>query len=87
MVTFLNSVSTRLGTRVNDALMFLKFIALLGVTIIGIVVAATGYSFSGSANLDWKTHEWFEGTNVDASAWAVALYAGLWAFDGWDNVS
>ena len=87
MVTFLNSVSTRLGTRVNDALMFLKFIALLGVTIIGIVVAATGYSFEGSANLDWKTHEWFEGTKLDASAWAVALYAGLWAFDGWDNVS
>jgi hypothetical protein len=24
---------------------------------------------------------------MDASAWAVALYAGLWAFDGWDNVS
>ncbi|KAK0635255.1 amino acid permease-domain-containing protein [Bombardia bombarda] len=87
LVTFLNCVSTRLGTRMNDMLMFLKFVALLGVTIIGIVVAATGYSFSGTANLDWKTHEWFEGTKLDASAWAVALYAGLWAFDGWDNTN
>lgn len=87
MVTFLNCVSTRLGTRLNDVLMILKFVALLGVTVIGIVVAATGYSFSGTANLDWKNHEWFEGTKMDASAWAVALYAGLWAFDGWDNVS
>ena len=87
LVTFLNCVSTRLGTRMNDMLMFLKFVALLGVTVIGIVVAATGYSFSGMANLDWKKHEWFEGTKLDASAWAVALYAGLWAFDGWDNVS
>lgn len=86
-VTFLNCVSTRLGTRTNDMLMFMKFIALIGVTVIGIVVAITGYSFSGSANLDWKTHEWFEGTKMDASAWAVALYAGLWAYDGWDNVS
>jgi len=86
-VTFLNSVSTRLGTRTNDLLMFMKFIALLGVTVTGIVVAATGYSFTGTANLDWKTHEWFEGTKLDASAWAVALYAGLWAYDGWDNVS
>ena len=87
VVTFLNSVSTKLGTRTNDMLMFLKFFALLGVTVIGIVVAATGYTFSGTANLDWKKHEWFEGTKLDASAWAVALYAGLWAFDGWDNVS
>ena len=85
-VTFLNSVSTRLGTRMNDMLMFLKFIALIGVTVIGIVVAATGFSLSGPANLDWKTHEWFEGTSTDISAWAVALYAGLWAYDGWDNV-
>ncbi|KAK0720004.1 amino acid permease-domain-containing protein [Lasiosphaeris hirsuta] len=87
LVTFMNCVSTRLGTKVNDMLMFLKFIALLGVTIIGIVVAATGYSFSGAPNLDWKNHEWFEGTKLDASAWAVALYAGLWAFDGWDNTN
>ena len=87
LVTFLNCVSTRLGTRMNDMLMFMKFIALLGVTVTGIVVAITGYSFSGTANLDWKTHEWFEGTKMDASAWAVALYAGLWAYDGWDNVS
>ena len=85
-VTFLNSVSTRLGTRMNDVLMFLKFIALIGVTVVGVVVAATGFSLSGSPNLDWKTHKWFEGTSTDISAWAVALYAGLWAYDGWDNV-
>jgi hypothetical protein len=86
LVTFLNCVSTKLGTRLNDMLMFLKFVALIGVTVVGIVVAATGYSFAGKPNLDWKTHEWFEGTKLDASAWAVALYAGLWAYDGWDNV-
>lgn len=87
LVTFLNCVSTKLGTRVNDLLMFLKFIALVGVTICGIVVALTGFSTSGSANTDWKTHSWFEGTSSDGSHWAVALYAGLWAYDGWDNVS
>lgn len=87
LVTFLNCVSTKLGTRVNDLLMFMKFIALIGVTITGVVVAITGYSYSGEPNLDWKTHDWFQGTKMDASAWAVALYAGLWAYDGWDNVS
>lgn len=87
LVTFLNCVSTKLGTRINDMLMFLKFLALIAVTVIGIVVAATGFSSSGDASRDWKDHPWFEGTSSDLSAWALALYAGLWAYDGWDNVS
>ena len=85
-VTALNCVSTKLGTRVGDIFMFFKFVALLGVTAIGIVVAVTGFSYSGKATEDWKTRGWFEGTSNDLSNWAVALYAGLWAFDGWDNV-
>lgn len=67
--------------------MFFKFVALLGVTVTGIVVAVTGFSSKGNANEEWKTHGWFEGTNTEISDFAVALYAGLWAFDGWDNVS
>lgn len=86
LITFLNCISTKLGTRMGDIFMFMKFIALLGVTAIGIVVAITGFSASGKANEDWKNHGWFEGTSTSASSWAVALYAGLWAFDGWDNV-
>ncbi|KAH8821396.1 amino acid transporter-like protein [Xylogone sp. PMI_703] len=86
-VTFMNCVSTKLATRIGDVFMFMKFIALLGVAVIGIVVAATGFSTSGIANQDWKTKGWFEGTSTSASAWAVALYAGLWAFDGWDNTN
>ena len=85
IVTSLNCISTRLAARIGDIFMFFKFIALLGVTIIGVVVAITGLSSNGSANEEWKSG-WFKDTSVDISAWAVALYAGLWAFDGWDNV-
>ena len=85
-VTFLNCVSTKLGTRMGDLFMFFKFVALLGVTVTGIVVAVTGYSWKGEANQDWKDRGWFDGTSTNVSSWAVALYAGLWAFDGWDNV-
>jgi amino acid transporter len=87
VVTLCNCVSTKLSVRINDTLMFLKFFALVGVTVIGIVVAATGLSFDGPASMDWKAHEWFEGTSMDGSAWAVALYAGLFAYDGWDNTN
>ncbi|KAI5281906.1 hypothetical protein KEM54_003060 [Ascosphaera aggregata] len=67
--------------------MFFKFIALLGVMVIGIVVATTGLSYKDKANTDWKTKNWFANTSHDPSNWAVALYAGLWAFEGWDNMS
>ncbi|KAI9746387.1 MAG: hypothetical protein M1818_000100 [Claussenomyces sp. TS43310] len=87
VVTFLNCVSTKLGTRMGDVLMYFKFVALLAVTIIGIVVAITGFSMTGDANQDWKNHGWFEDTSTSVSSWAVALYAGLWAFDGWDNTN
>ena len=87
VVTFFNCVSTRLGMKMGDMFMFLKFVALLGVTVVGIVVAVTGFSTTGEANQDWKEKGWFDGTSTSASSWAVAIYAGLWAFDGWDNVS
>lgn len=86
LVTLLNCISTKLGTRIGDLFMFFKFIALLGVTVIGVVVAATGFTFKGQPNGDWKTTGWFDNTSTNISSWAVALYAGLWAFDGWDNV-
>lgn len=86
-VTLFNCISTKIATRIGDLLMFFKFVALIGVTVTGIVVAVTGLSAKGQASEEWKTHGWFEGTNTEISDFAVALYAGLWAFDGWDNVS
>ncbi|KZF21416.1 amino acid transporter-like protein [Xylona heveae TC161] len=87
LITSLNCISTKIGTRMGDLLMLFKFIALLGVTITGVVVAITGFSWRGNSNEDWKHGSWFQGTSKDVSNWAVALYAGLWAFDGWDNVN
>lgn len=85
VIGLMNCISTKVVTRIGDIFMFFKFIALIGVTVTGIVVAITGLSSNGSANKEWKTG-WFEGTNTDISGFAVALYGGLWAFDGWDNV-
>lgn len=87
LVTAMNATSTKLATRAADLFMFFKFLALLGVFVIGIFVAVTGFSWNGVASDDWKTKSWFEGTSTDLSNLAVALYAGLWAYDGWDNVN
>lgn len=88
LVTVINCVSTKLGTRSADFFMFLKFVALLAITVAGIVVAATGLAYHKDAlSQTWKTTPWFEGTSTSSSQWAVALYAGLWAYDGWDNTN
>ncbi|KAI7535137.1 amino acid transporter, partial [Hortaea werneckii] len=88
VVTGLNCVSTKLGARTSDLFMFLKFVGLLAITGLGIVVAVTGWSYDkeGLATA-WRNTNWFEGTSTSTSQWAVALYAGLWAFDGWDNTN
>jgi len=87
IVTVFNCVSTRLPARIGDVFMIFKFVALAAVTIIGILVATIGLSFRTPANTEWKTVGWFENTSHSVSDWAVALYAGLWAFDGWDNTN
>ncbi|EXJ62416.1 hypothetical protein A1O7_02851 [Cladophialophora yegresii CBS 114405] len=87
LVTVFNCVSTRFAARLGDLFMFFKFVALIAVTVVGIIVAATGFSFNGPANRDWRKQNWFADTSTDVSSWAVALYAGLWAFDGWDNTN
>lgn len=87
LVTVINCASTKMATKIGDTFTLFKFVALFGITITGVVVAATGFSMEGKANTDWKDKSWFAGTSTDTSSWAVALYAGLWAFDGWDNTN
>lgn len=88
VVTGMNCVSTKLGTRSADLFMFLKFVGLLGITVTGIIVAATGFAYDKSAlSTTWRTTSWFEGTSKSGAEWAVAIYAGLWAYDGWDNTN
>ncbi|GAB7365718.1 hypothetical protein MBLNU230_g7056t1 [Neophaeotheca triangularis] len=88
LVTFFNCVSTKLGARLSDLFMILKFIALIAITVTGVVVATTGLAYNKEAlSSTWKTTSWFEGTSTSSSQWAVALYAGLWAYDGWDNTN
>ena len=108
VVTALNAVSTKLTARLSDVFMVLKIGSLIAITVIGIVVAATGWSGDGQGpSTEWKEKNWFapvvveNGTDVSGETGspgsirhtiqlgniALALYAGLWAFDGWDNVN
>lgn len=88
LVTLLNSVSTKLGTRSTDIFMFFKVAALIAITVTGIVVGVTGTAYNKAGlSTDWRNKSWFDGTSTSTSQWAVAFYAGLWAYDGWDNTN
>ena len=97
LVSVLNGVSTKLTAQLSNLFMVLKVGSLLAITVIGIVVAATGWNGDGTEpNTEWKDKNWFaprttDGNNtpgnIELGQLALALYAGLWAFDGWDNVN
>lgn len=89
IVTAANALSTRLTTRIGDMLMFIKVGSLIAVTVVGIIVATTGLNSDGKgASKEWKEWDWFKVAEGQGGlgGFAVALYAGLWAYDGWDNV-
>lgn len=81
IVTFINILSTKLGTRTGDIFLFLKIASLVAITIIGGVVTITGH---GAGNF---SQGWFNESSSSLGDYALALYAGLWAFDGWDNLN
>ncbi|KAI0957300.1 hypothetical protein AcW1_005735 [Taiwanofungus camphoratus] len=55
--------------------------ALISITILGLVQLARGRA---STSL---TEPLFAGSSTSPSAYALALYSGLWAFDGWDQAN
>ncbi|RXW24138.1 hypothetical protein EST38_g1706 [Candolleomyces aberdarensis] len=81
VVTILCIAARKLGTRVAVVFTTLKIIALILVTTLGIVQLARGKASSSlRGNL-------FEGSSHSPSSYSLALYSGLWAFDGWDQAN
>lgn len=85
LISAVNAFSAKLGTRLQVGTTLVKLVALIAVPILAIVFAATGKmpiesktAFSSFSNL-------FANSSTSPSAYALALYSGLWAYDGWDQ--
>jgi len=51
------------------------------VTTLGVIQLARGKATA-------SFHQsWFEGSSRSPSSYSLALYSGLWSFDGWDQVT
>ena len=51
------------------------------ILVLGIVHLARGKASSSLRK------PLFDGTSTSPSSWSLALYSGLWAYDGWDQVN
>lgn len=73
------------GTRMQLAVTVTKCALLYSIPIVAIVHAiARGLPPESRADLS-SFSGLFRGTSADPSRYALALYSGLWAFDGWDQ--
>lgn len=86
-VTAINSFSTKLGARTGNVLFVLKLLLLLALIVLGIVGAVILRKDPVPSALVASGGHIFAGSSKDIGHYAIALYAGLWAYDGWDNVN
>lgn len=53
----------------------------ISITVLGLIQLVRGRATTS------LTTPVFEGTSTSPSSYALALYSGLWAFDGWDQAN
>ncbi|KIY43400.1 L-methionine transporter [Fistulina hepatica ATCC 64428] len=81
VVTIMCVGARRLGTRAAVVFTAVKVAALVSITILGIIQLARGKESSSFRE------PLFEGSSKSPSDFSLALYSGLWAFDGWNQAN
>uniref|UniRef100_A0A3P8WI85 b(0,+)-type amino acid transporter 1 n=1 Tax=Cynoglossus semilaevis TaxID=244447 RepID=A0A3P8WI85_CYNSE len=79
LLSVVNCMSVRLATGVQVVSMVVKLMGLAVIIIGGAVMLFKG----NTQNFD----NFFEGTNVGASAIGLSFYQGLWSYDGWNTLN
>jgi len=69
------------GTRTAVVFTTIKIAALIFIVVLGLIQLVRGHA---STSL---TESLFDGSSTSPSTYALALYSGLWAFDGWDQAN
>ncbi|GJE86900.1 L-methionine transporter [Phanerochaete sordida] len=81
IVSIICVATPTLGTKAAVVFTTVKIAALLAITVVGIIQLVRGHA-STSFTMDL-----FAGSSKSPSEYALALYSGLWAVDGWDQAN
>lgn len=81
IVSIICVATPTLGTRAAVVFTVVKIAALLSITILGLIQIIRGRA---STSL---TENLFSNSSTSPSSYALALYSGLWAIDGWDQAN
>ncbi|OUC43731.1 amino acid permease [Trichinella nativa] len=79
IITLINCYSVRWATFIQDILTYAKIIALVLIIVTGLVMAF----LTSSGSFD----NIFDGTSTDAGEISLALYSGLFAYNGWNYLN
>lgn len=79
LVTSINGFSVKAGRHAPIILSLLKLLSLISIIIMAIVRWSKGLQSD-----NFSSQNVFNHTSRSPSDYALALYSGLWAFDGWD---
>lgn len=79
LVTFVNSFSVNLATKMQNVFTAAKLLAIAIVVGAGIYKLCQGHTEYLATG--------FEGSTTSVSDIATAFYSGLWAYDGWNNLN
>ncbi len=77
-VSALQAMGPHWGTTINNTFTVVKICALIMLTVIGFV----WLGMHGAGNFAQP----FNGASTNMGNYAMALYSGLWAYDGWYNM-
>ncbi|XP_031421882.1 large neutral amino acids transporter small subunit 1-like [Clupea harengus] len=80
-LTFVNCISVRAATKVQDVFTASKLLALLIIILFGFIQIATGDVDYLSPNVA------FEGSKMGVDNIVLALYSGLFAYGGWNYLN
>lgn len=87
LVCLVQTYSARLGTRLQNVVTVMKLLLLMGIPIIAMLFVFSGHIPESSRSAFASFPSLFANSSTRPAQYALALYSGLWAYDGWDQVS
>uniref|UniRef100_A0A452ECF4 b(0,+)-type amino acid transporter 1 n=1 Tax=Capra hircus TaxID=9925 RepID=A0A452ECF4_CAPHI len=79
LISTVNALSVRLGSYVQNVFTAAKMVIVVIIIISGLVLLAQG----NTRNFENS----FEGASLSVGSISLALYNGLWAYDGWNQLN